>query len=160
MSRVGLFFSRKNSTFLFLKGKDFYVNSFEESLNGSVPAYAKSLKLRYNLKSEVENIDNLVKLWELEFIKNIQKITKQNDHKQNDTFSNGNVNNLCLGNTILKIDYSVSQSLDTEIEANAQLDTTLISGTFVLIIIFAIALMSFNTTWITSPGILLPMAGY
>ena len=114
--------------------------------------------MRYNLKSETENIDKLVKLWELEFLKIMKKILDKKYKNENESFLK-NIDNQCLGNNLLKIDFSVSQSLDIEIEANAQLDTTLISCTFILIIFFAIALMSFNTTWITSPGILLPMAG-
>ena len=86
---------------------------------------------------------------------------ESNEKRKNGSALNYNISNECSGDNtnLLKMVYATSQSIDLEIEANSQLDTNLISGTFMLIMIFAIILMSFNTTWITSPGVLLPMAG-
>lgn len=140
-------------------GKDFYVNSEEESRNGTELAFSRMFKLRYNLKSDFINVREDVKEWELEFLKSIEKLLKYHSSSQ---ISGCNQNEERKENEILKllvITYSTSQSLDLEMAANITLDTKLISGTFMLIMIFAILFMSFNTNWVTSPGFILPFAG-
>ena len=137
------------------------MNSFNESENGKVPGYSRSLKLRYSLKSQLENADKLVKLWEIEFLKNMKNLMFHSNKASGSSNLSFNINNECSDDnkSILKIVYATSQSLDLEIDSNAKLDTNLISGTFMLTIIFASILMSFNTNWITSPGFLLPFSG-
>lgn len=113
-------------------------------------AYAQGLKLRYNLKSDFENADELVKLWELEFLKVFNSLALTADKDDCIEFE---------GQRILRISYATSQSLDQEMAANIALDTKLIAGTFVLIMIFACILMAINSNCVTSPGVLLPMMG-
>ena len=132
-------------------GKHFQINSFNQSQNGSVPGYARTLKLRYNLKSNLENADPLIKKWELEFLRVVRDYLK--------TSANENIRAECSPDTKLRLSYATSQSIDLEIEANIQLDTNLIMGTFTLISIFTVILMSINTNWVTSPGLLLPSIG-
>jgi predicted RND superfamily exporter protein len=140
-------------------GKHFYVNSFNQSSNGSVPGFSRFLKLRYNLKSSPQFSDKFVKLWEIEFLKSINNLLAnfstsskgqcKFDKKENDK---------AILNS-LRISYATSQSLDSEIVANISLDIFLVTGTFTLMTIFSIMLMSINSNWITSPGALLPSVG-
>ena len=53
--------------------------------------------------------------------------------------------------------YATSQSLELEMLESIGFDSFLMSTTFVLITVLAIILMSIRTTWITSPGLLLPV---
>ena len=140
-------------------GKHFYVNSFNQSSNGSVPGFSRFLKLRYNLKSSPQFSDKYVKLWEVEFLKNINNllVNFSTSSKEQCKFDNKQNDKAILN--LLRISYATSQSLDTEIVANITLDTFLVTGTFTLMTIFSILLMSINTNWVTSPGALLPSAG-
>lgn len=130
-------------------GKHFRINLFNESQNGKYPAYAKAIKLRYNLKSTYENPDKIVIEWEKELLKNIQNVV--NSQPACDP-SNKYLKSI-------KITYGTSQSLDTEMAANVGLDSILISGTFMLIMLFSSILMSLNSNCITSPGVILPLSG-
>ena len=128
-------------------GKTFHVNSYNESQDGRVPAYSRFLKLRYNLEANSMHTIEQVKMWELKFLRTV------NDLVANDTALR------CGGQEPLRVSYSVSESLNIEMERNVQLDTWLISATFMLIMFFATVLMSLGSTWVTSPGFLLPFAG-
>lgn len=131
-------------------GKDFRVNAVNESDNEREAGYARLLKLRYNLKSYFENADESVKLWELELLKELKRLAATSN-------SDG-----CIefdGKRLFRISYATSQSLDLEMAENIALDTNLISGTFVLIMLFACLIMVVDSNCITSPGFLLPMMG-
>lgn len=119
-------------------------------MNETVPGFASGLKLRYNLKSDFENADELVKLWELEFLKNLKLLAKTADSRGCIQFNDKHM---------LRMSFAASQSLDLEMAANIAIDTNLIMGTFALIMIFACLLMAINSNCVTSPGILLPMMG-
>ena len=138
-------------------GKNFRINSYAKSRNGTVPAYANMFKLRYNLKSNFENVDEKVKLWELEFLKTLKHLTTSTTAEDLD-FCNPDQSKVSSPSSMYLV-YGASQSLDAEMEANLSLDTKLVSGTFCLIIFLAILLMSLNTTWVTSPGFILPFSG-
>lgn len=132
-------------------GKHFHINLFNESQKGKYPAFSRAIKLRYNLKSTFENADKDVLSWEREFLKNIKNLLKDGPMCESN-----NENSLLK---LLKITYGTSQSLDTEMTANVGLDSILISGTFILIMLFSTILMSLNSNCITSPGVLLPLSG-
>lgn len=139
-------------------GKDFRVNEPKENQTTEL-AYARLLKLRYNLKST--NVAD-VKLWELKFLDAMKEMMRQ-------TSSDGQIDlqNQCgkrvpsdkwaLNN--LRVSFGASQSLDLEMVANLDLDSKLIVGTFILIITFSILLMSINSNCVNSPGFMLPMSG-
>lgn len=131
-------------------GKEFRVNAVNESDGGRVPGFARAVKLRYNLKSDFENIEPDVKLWELEFLKHIRELYASRDALGCVLFNERRA---------LKISFAASQSLELEMAANLSLDTKLISGTFALIMIFVCLLMSIRSNMVTSPGLMLPMAG-
>lgn len=127
-------------------GIDFRINDYDSSRNGTEPGYAKLVKLRYNLKDHFENAGDDVKNWEHKFINLIKNLTVNNsDCNDKDGF--------------FKISYGTSHSLDNEMAANMGLDTNLISGTFMLICIFATFVMSIGTNCLTSPSFVLPTAG-
>lgn len=125
-------------------GKEFKINFWNESKEGKEPGFSPLLKLRYNLKDNLDNPDKQVLNWELKFL-NLMKNLKIDN--QNDT------------NGILKISYAASQSLDMEMTANVSLDIKLVVGTFSLIIVFACLFMSIGSNLITSPSYVLPVAG-
>lgn len=134
-------------------GKDFRINTYNESNNRTIPGFSRGLKLRYNLKSDFENADLLVKQWEYKFIETIDKHAKSLLKESQD------LEDQCSSGQLLKLSYGTSQSLDLEMAANIVVDTSLIVGTFLLIMTFAAILMSINSNCITSPGYLLPLAG-
>ena len=103
--------------------------------------------MRYNLKSDYENSDEIVRRWEEEFLRVVKRLVLENASGKSGLLKH------------LRISYATSHSLDVEIENNIVLDTNLISATFGLIFIFSIIMMSFNTNCVTSPGVLLPISG-
>lgn len=126
-------------------GKEFRINFRNESKEGKEPGFSPLVKLRYNLKDNVDNPHVQVLNWELKFLKLIKNLTI--DNECNDK------------NGIFKISYAASQSLDIEMTANVSLDIKLVVGTFSLIIIFACLFMSMGSNLITSPSYVLPIAG-
>ena len=128
-------------------GKTFRVNSFNESKNGTEPGYSRYLKLRYNLQTNSKHTRAEVLLWEQIFLNNTRNMV--------DTDNNFK----CETPESMRVSYGVSGSIDTELEANIELDTIMVSATFMIIIMVATALMSLNATWVTAPGALLPFAG-
>lgn len=131
-------------------GKSFYVNAVNESKNETEFAYAQGLKLRYNLNSDYENATKNVKLWELAFLNELKNLAAASNRNDCVLFEN---------QYKLRISFATSQSLDLEMAANIALDSNLITGTFVLIMIFACLLMSINSNCVSSPGFMLPMMG-
>ena len=121
-------------------GKHFRVNA-----NGSSPGFAPLLKLRYNLRADYKHEDAALRLWELKFVASIQAMLAADQ-----------------SSSLVKLttlSYAVSQSLELEMQANMNVDTMLIAGTFVLIMVFSSVLMSLGTDCVTSPGVALPMSG-
>jgi predicted RND superfamily exporter protein len=128
-------------------GKEFTVNAYNMSLskeeNSKNSAYANVIKLRYSLRAYFSDVDENVKGWEAKFIANLQEMLQ----KKSPLIKN------------VKLSFGGSQSLDLEMNANLSIDTILIVGTFILIILFSIILMSINSNCLTSPGFMLPMSG-
>ena len=116
-----------------------------------MPAYSNFFKLRYNLKNNSAYSEEIVKQWELQFQKTVKHLIDTNKELSCSAATNENHN--------FRISYGTSQSLDLEMVANANFDIVLISLTFVLIFGTAFVLMSINSTWVTSPGIMLPLSG-
>ena len=139
----------------FMLGRDFRIN---EDSNSSEIGYARVVKLRYSLKSHFENADPDVVLWEAEFVKNmlglIENTIDLNEQCQLQSRKN---DKSILKN--LRVTFSTSQSMELEMAANMSIDTKLIVGTFVLIIMFSIILMSIKSNCLTSPGYMLPLSG-
>lgn len=129
------------------KGKKYHVNNINDSKNDTEYAYANFFKLRYSLNAQNVELSPPVKLWELQFLSNMKKVLQEYSHPA------------CDNEYGLSISYAVSSSIDLEMEENLKLDEHLITGTFVIIFIMASILMSLGTTCITSPGMILPMAG-
>ncbi|CAF0815024.1 unnamed protein product [Brachionus calyciflorus] len=121
-------------------GKHFRINLLSESKNQTEPGYSRLFKLRYNLKDDFETASSDVKKWEMEFLKLAKEISLKNE-------------------ALFRISYASSHSLDIEMAANIVVDTTLIVGTFSLIIMFACLIMSLGSNLVTAPGFMLPMAG-
>jgi hypothetical protein len=99
--------------------------------------YANILKIRYQMKYNLNANNIKVKLWEQEFLKFIKTINS----------------------TIVSFTYSTSRSQDEEMEANMGFDSRLITTTFILIMIFAIIFMPIGCNMVTSPGFILPTTG-
>jgi hypothetical protein len=116
--------------------------NFEYILDGNKTeehpaAYATLFKLRYSLKSNYENMDPLVKEWEMEFVR-FMKNTKLK---------------------YLDFTFAGAHSIESEMLNNISFDEYLVSTTFFLITLFATILMSIKSNLITSPGLILPSAG-
>lgn len=138
-------------------GKDFHINTLNESNNRKTPGSARILKLRYNLKSDFENADEAVRKWERKFIQLVQSLV---DPSKEITDLDFTIKESCRNkNQPFQISFASSQSLDIEMAANIVLDSYFIAGTFIMIMIFAILIMSVNSDCITSPGVILPLAG-
>jgi predicted RND superfamily exporter protein len=112
------------------------------------------------MKSNYGDGDSSVKGWETEFVRVVQSLIEINGNTDNFrtclSKPNGGEESLVRS---LRITYATSQSLDQEMASNIMLDTKLIVGTFILIILFAVLLMSLNTTCTTSPGVFVPLTG-
>jgi hypothetical protein len=100
-------------------------------------AYTNIIKLRYALNSPGINKTLIVKEWEKEFIRQIQMV------KTN----------------LTSFTFSTSETPQLELDYNLRLDFPLYIATILLIAVFAIILMSINTNILTTPCIMLPIAG-
>jgi len=129
-------------------GRYFRVNTLENSLNGTEPGYSKFLKLRYNLKINQKHSLETVKRFELELLKNIQDLIKEDPALLS-----------CNDAGSMRVSYSVSASIDIEMVNNIELDRIYVCATFVIIMLAATFMMSLGSTWITAPGFLLPSTG-
>ena len=99
--------------------------------------YARIFKIRYQIKFNAELKNKKGLLWEKEFLKYMKNMQTEN----------------------LTFTFSVSKSLEEEIEANIGFDSKLTAITFFFITSFATIFMSIGSNMVTSPGIILPAAG-
>lgn len=100
-------------------------------------AYTNIIKLRYTLNSPGINKTKIAKEWEEEFLRQIQMIRSN----------------------LTSFTFSTSETPQLELDYNLRLDFPLYIATVLLIAVFAIILMSINTNLLTTPCILLPIAG-
>ena len=115
-----------------------------------MPAHSRYLKLRYSLNVGKVRESKLVELWEQQFLANMNTLK--------DKFSCGGFEPRAP-QPAMRISYAVSSSLEIEMDKNLNVDTRLITSTFIIIFLLATILMSIDTNCITAPGMLLPTAG-
>jgi hypothetical protein len=141
----------------FILGRQFRIFSSLNESSSSIPAFASVIKIRYNLNSPNQRPKANVVLWEAKFVEVMKKLVQNTVDLKRQCHEPVRSESALLKN--LKVSFAGSQSMELEMEANMNIDTILIVGTFVLIIMFSILLMSINSNCITSPGVLLPMSG-
>ncbi|CAF1079823.1 unnamed protein product [Didymodactylos carnosus] len=94
--------------------------------------YSNVLRFRFNIRQGTDDEILIGRLWEQAFLEFFHHFKS----------------------TIVQCIYSVSTSIDQELNSNIILDTKLVTGTFVLMIIFATILLSWRGPLSTSPAFL------
>jgi patched domain-containing protein len=134
-----------NSTQSLVHSFEPYVDSNSNSLSflhynlgkNFTHSYSNVFKLRYALNSPFAPLNSNIEKWSSAFVSFMK------NHKGN----------------LTTFTFSTSHSISEEINRNLDFDWYLYAYTFMLICLFSIILMSFGSNCITTPGIILPLAG-